>query len=191
VVTLAELRELQAQAMLLGIAGAAGLGLAWIALWRGPLSRTRIGAPLRHLLGRLAAGAAVLRTPRGIAFVLGTTLLAATSACLVSGLVASAVGLHLSAPQVVLFTSGIALSLAIPAAPSSVGTFEFAGVLILTSFGATAEIGLATILLVRLVTTVPLALAGLVVTWAMHLRPSELLATAAAGEAELAPRARR
>jgi hypothetical protein len=37
-------------------------------------------------------------------------------------------------------------------------------------------VGLATILLVRLVTTVPMALIGLVVTWATHLRPSAMFA---------------
>jgi uncharacterized protein (TIRG00374 family) len=185
VVSLAELRELQAQALLLGVLGATGFAVAWLALWRGPLARTRVGTALREFLARMAAGAAILRRPRGIAVVLGTTLLAATTASLVSGLVAAAVGLALSPAQVVLFTSGIALSLAIPAAPSSLGTFEFVGVLILTSFGATAEVGLATVLLVRLVTTVPLALVGLVVTWATHLRPAALFSTAAA-EAELA-----
>jgi uncharacterized membrane protein YbhN (UPF0104 family) len=79
-----------------------------------------------------------------------------------------------------LVSCGIALSLAIPAAPSSLGTFEFAGVLILTSFGASADASLATVLLARLVTTVPLAITGLGVTWATHLRPGTLFATAAA-----------
>jgi uncharacterized protein (TIRG00374 family) len=183
VVSLAQLQALQAQALLLGALCAAGLALAWLALRRGPLARTRLGTIVRHFLGRMAAGAATLRTRRGAAIVLLTTLLAATTASLVSASVAAAVGLRLSPAQVVLFTSGIALSLAIPAAPSSLGTFEFAGVLILSSFGATPEVALATVLLVRLVTTVPLAIAGLVVTWATHLRPTTLFATAAAIEA--------
>jgi uncharacterized protein (TIRG00374 family) len=189
IVSLAELEALRAQALALAAAGAAGLVVAWFALQRGPLARTRLGSALRSFLGRMTAGGAILRTPRGVAIVLGTTLLAATTASIVSALVAASLGLQLSPAQIVLFTSGIALSLAIPAAPSSLGTFEFAGVLILTSFGATPEVGLAAILLVRLVTTVPLALVGLVVTWATHLRPTALFASAQA-EAELAHEAR-
>jgi uncharacterized protein (TIRG00374 family) len=179
VVSLAELRVLQAQAVVLGIVGGTALVAAWLAVRRGPLARTRLGAVVRDFLGRMAAGAALLRAPGGAAVILATTVLAASTASVTSGVVASAVGLQLNPAQVVLFTSGIALSLAIPAAPSSLGTFEFAGVLILTSFGASAEVALATVLLVRLVTNVPLAIVGLVVTWATHLRPGALLATAA------------
>lgn len=182
VVGASQVRDLQSQALvlvLLVVAGSVGLVVMWLALRRGPLSRTRLGTGARSMLGRLGAGAGALRTARGAALVVGATAVAATTACITSALVAASVGLTLSPEQVVLFTSGIALSLAIPAAPSSLGTFEFAGVLILTSFGATAEVGLATILLVRLVTTVPLALAGLVVTWATHLRPSTMFAPAA------------
>jgi uncharacterized membrane protein YbhN (UPF0104 family) len=183
VVTLAQLQELGIQAVLLGAAGGLGLAAAAIGLRYGPLARTRLGRLGRDYLRRVGAGGTALRRPRGVTVVLGTTLLAAATASLVSAIVAAAVGLQLSPAQVVLFTSGIALSLAIPAAPSSLGTFEFAGVLILTSFGATAELGLAVVLLVRLVTTVPLAIGGLIVTWATHLRPAALFATAAAIEA--------
>ena len=63
--------------------------------------------------------------------------------------------------------------------------YGVAGVLILTSFGASPEVGLATVLLLRLVTTVPLALVGVAVTWASHLRPAAVFAQARASEGEL------
>ena len=176
VVALAEIRTLAGEAVLLVVIGSLGLWLGALALRRGPIARTRAGGALRAILARLAAGLAGIRRPREAILVLGATLGAATTACLVAWIVGGAMGLGLTAAQVVLFTSGIALSLAIPAAPGSLGTYEFAGVLILTSFGATAERALATIIVMRLVSTVPLALAGLVVTSVLHLKSSTILA---------------
>ena len=80
-----------------------------------------------------------------------------------------AVGIELSPIQAVLFLSGIALSLAIPAAPGAIGTYEGVGVAIITGLGYTPEQGLATILLMRMVTTFPPALIGLVSIWALHV----------------------
>jgi uncharacterized membrane protein YbhN (UPF0104 family) len=176
VVGLAEVRILAIEAVLLVLGGSVGVWLVWLALSAGPIGRTRWAAVLRDLLARLGAGAAAIRHVRGAAFVGALTIAAAGTASVVCWIVAGAMGLGLTAPQVVLFTSGIALSLAIPAAPGSLGTYEFAGVLILSSFGATAERALATVLVMRLVSTVPLALAGLVATWVLHLRPTAIFA---------------
>jgi len=184
VVSVAQVRDLQAQAVALVVAGFTALGIAWLALRRGPLARTRPGAVVRGLLDRLGAGAGALGSPRGAALVVGATAAAATTAAIVWATVAGAVGLSLAPEQVLLVSSGTALSMAIPAAPSSLGTFEFVGVLILTGFGATPEVGLAAVLLVRLVATVPMALVGLVVTWATHLRPSAMFAPPAPGGGE-------
>jgi uncharacterized membrane protein YbhN (UPF0104 family) len=178
-----QVRDLQTQSviiMLLVIVGFVGLGAAWLVLTRGPLARIRSATMLRHLLNRMAIGAAALGSLRGAALVAGLTIAAATTASLVSGLVTSSLGLALTPVEVVLFTSGIALSLAIPTAPGNLGTLEFAGVLILTAFGASAEVGLAAILLVRLVTTIPLALMGVVVTVATDMRPSAMFSVASA-----------
>ncbi len=174
----AELRDLQVAAILLVIAGFVGLGVLLVALRSGPLARTRPGMLAAALVGRLGTGAAALRTPRGAATVVGATAAAALSATVIWALVLAAVGLTLSPQQVLLVCSGTALSLAIPAAPSSLGTFEYVGVLILTSFGATAEVALAAIVLFRLSTTIPMALVGLVVMWATHLRPGALVEAA-------------
>ena len=174
VISVAQLHELQVQALVLVVGGLAVLGVLWLALRGGPLAATRIGAVARDLLGRLAAGAAALRTARGAMLVIGATAGAAVTSAVAWGVVIAAVGLSLAPEQVLLVSSATALSMAIPAAPSSLGPFEFVGVLVLTGFGATPEVGLAAVLLVRLVTTVPTALVGLVVTWATHLRPGAL-----------------
>ena len=110
----------------------------------------------------------------------------ATTATLVAWSVLQAVGVNLSPIQTVLFLSGIALSLAIPAAPGAIGTYEFVGVAIVTGLGYTPEQGLATILLMRIITTFPPALIGLGSIWALHVRPGTIADTAeaAAGEAE-------
>ncbi len=87
-----------------------------------------------------------------------------------------------SPPQVVLFLSGIALSLAIPAAPGAIGTYEFVGKTIIVTLGFSAEQGLATILLMRLLTTVPPALAGLISLVVLHVRPSSIVHAAEGDE---------
>ena len=97
-----------------------------------------------------------------------------------------AVGLNLSPIQTVLFLSGIALSLAIPAAPGALGTYEFVGVAIISGLGYSPDEGLAAILLMRIITTFPPALIGLVSTWFLHVRPDAIATAAEApvGEAE-------
>ncbi|HYN70155.1 MAG TPA: lysylphosphatidylglycerol synthase domain-containing protein, partial [Candidatus Eisenbacteria bacterium] len=131
------------------------------------------------LVRRLTAGAAALRTRRGLVLVLGATLAAALTATLVAWAVAQAVGIAIDGPEAVLFASGVALALAIPAAPASIGTYEFVGVVILSSVGASPEQALAAMLLMRVVSTVPLSLLGLGATWLLHLRPTELIDQAA------------
>jgi uncharacterized membrane protein YbhN (UPF0104 family) len=88
------------------------------------------------------------------------------------------VGVELSPIETVLFLSGIALSLAIPAAPGSLGTYEAIGVAIIAGLGYTPEQGLATIFLMRVITTFPPALIGLVSIWALHVRPEAITASA-------------
>ena len=180
VVGQAEFRELVGQALLLAIVAAAGAAAAWVMFRQGPLATTRSGSAIGERIARLVAGGRGLRSVRGAVLVAAATIVAAATTCLVSAIVTRSLGLTLSPGEVVLFTSGIALSLAVPAAPAGLGTFEFAGVFILTGLGSTPEVALAAMFLIRLVTTVPLALVGLLVTWAGHLRPRALLAAAAA-----------
>lgn len=172
---IAELRELALFAALAGIVGVVGLGIAWLTLSRSAVGATRAGTMVSGLARRLAAGAGALTSVRGAIAVTGLTWTAAGTAILVAWAVSSAVGVDLTPAQVVLFMSGIALSLAIPAAPGSLGTYEFVGVSIVTGLGFSPEQGLATILLMRILTTFPPALAGLVSLWALQVRPGALV----------------
>jgi hypothetical protein len=171
--------DLVAFGLVISVAGAVAALVGWAVLVRTRIGRHRLGALLTDLLGRLGAGAGMLRDPRTAIAVLGMTAVVTTTAVLVAWAVTGAVGLALSPIEVVLFLSGVALSLAIPAAPGSLGTYEFVGVTIVTSLGYTPEQGLATILLMRLLTTVPPALLGVVALWALQIRPAAILRPAA------------
>ncbi|MEO5918623.1 MAG: hypothetical protein ABIQ17_03580, partial [Candidatus Limnocylindrales bacterium] len=59
---------------------------------------------------------------------------------------------------------------------------EFVGVAIITGLGFTPEQGLATILLMRVVTTFPPVLIGVGATWVLHVRPGAIVASVEAAE---------
>jgi uncharacterized membrane protein YbhN (UPF0104 family) len=190
----------------LGVLVAGGQSLASTALWLAVLAaiagaglivalvyvRSSGGGPLRMsaraLLERVLRGADGIRTPRG--FVQASVLTAAAFAVAVAmfAVVASAGRVELSLAQCALAMGGLALSTSIPAAPGSIGTYEFVGLTILESFGLAAETALAIVLLVHLVATLPVAIAGLVSTWLFHFRVSEI--TEDAEPSLLAPEAR-
>lgn len=170
-----EVRLLAVYAVSLAMAGVLVLAIVALVLFRTPFGSRRYPRAIGDLARRVAVGATALRSRGGVALVIVTTLAAALTATLVGWAVTQAVGIRLSAPEAVLFASGLALSLAIPAAPASIGTFEFVGVVILSSVGASPESALAAILLIRVVSTVPLSLLGVGATWALHLRAAELI----------------
>ena len=178
VASTSEFQELTGFAVALGVAGVIAGAVGWILLSRTRLSATRIGSLVLGVIGRLAAGAGALRHPGSAIAFLGLTVVLATTATLVAWTVLQAVGVRLSPIETVLFLSGIALSLAIPAAPGSLGTYEFFGVAIVTGLGYTPEQGLATIFLMRIITTFPPALIGLVSIWALHVRPEAITGSA-------------
>lgn len=178
VASVVEVRALAAYALVLVSAAGLFLTTVWLFISSGRLARRRLPQLARSFAAQVGEGLAGIRTVRG-ALVIGvlTAALAATGVG-VAWTVATAAGLPLSLVQAVLFASGIALSQAIPAAPASLGTYEFVGVVILTSFGASAEQGLAVILVMRLVSTLPLSILGLAAVWALHIRPASLFAPA-------------
>ncbi len=188
---IAELRDLTFYGGLLAGAGLLGAIVAWLILTRTAIGRLRIASIVRGIAGRLAVGAGALRQPRSALLFLALTATVTTTAVLVAWAVLRAVGVELSPLQTVLFLSGIALSLAIPAAPGSLGTYEFVGVAIITSLGYSAEQGLATILLMRVVTTFPPVICGVISLFAMGIRPGSLVASrddpAASGPATSTP----
>jgi hypothetical protein len=181
-----ELRNLTIYAVALVLGGLVAAAVGLYAITRTALASTRLARAILGILRRLSAGAGAFRHAGSAASFLGLTALLATTATLVAWAVLQAVGVDLSPIQTVLFLSGIALSLAIPAAPGAIGTYEFVGVAIITGLGYTPEQGLATILLMRILTTFPPALIGLVSIWALHVRPGAIAesAEAPAGEVE-------
>ena len=135
---------------------------------------------LRHLDTEICQMQAEIFNGMGIRLLLGTPF---ASLSRVAGQleVAAATGQRLPA-EIVLFLSGIALSLAIPAAPGALGTYEFVGTAIVVSLGYSAEQGLATILLMRVITVFPPALAGLVSLFVLHVRPGDIVHAAEAAD---------
>jgi hypothetical protein len=178
----AELQALTGYAVLLVVAGLVVAAVGWIVVSRSALASTRIATLLAGLVRRVSVGAGALRHIRSAASFVGLTAILTTTAILVAWAVTQAVGVTLTPIQTVLFLSGIALSLAIPAAPGAIGTYEFVGVAIITGLGFTPEQGLATILLMRVVTTFPPALIGVGAIWALHVRPGSIVHSAEAAE---------
>jgi uncharacterized membrane protein YbhN (UPF0104 family) len=106
--------------------------------------------------------------------IIGLTVVAFLPSVANFALLANAAGLQLSLAQCALVMGGLALSTSIPAAPGSLGTYEFVGLTILTTLGVNAEVGLAVVVLMHAIVTVPLALAGLFSAWRLHFRVSEI-----------------
>lgn len=175
VASASELQSLTSYAIALVVAGLVAAVVGWIVITRTALASTRLAVLVTGLIRRVSAGAGALRQPRPALTYLALTVVLATTAVTVAWIVSHAVGIDLSPIQAVLFLSGIALSLAIPAAPGALGTYEFVGVAIISGLGYTPEQGLATILLMRMITTFPPALIGVGSIWALHVRPGSIL----------------
>lgn len=187
VASASELRNLTVYAIALVVAGLVAAAVGWLAITRSALASTRLAQAILGIVRRLSAGAGAFHHRGPATAFLGLTALLATTATLVAWAVLQAVGVALNPIQTVLFLSGIALSLAIPAAPGAIGTYEFVGVAIITGLGYTPEQGLATILLMRILTTFPPALIGLVSIWALHVRPGAIAESSTDAAAEPTP----
>ena len=152
------------------IAGAAAV-VGIVVMNHARLVDTRLSRTIRQPLTRLVSGANAVRTPAGIAVVLAATLV--SYVCAVAALVAvsASVGLSLSLQEAALVMAWLALSTAIPAAPGSVGTYEFVGVFVLvTVLGQDRNAALAAVVLLHVIGALPSALVGLVMTWVLHVR---------------------
>ena len=158
--------------VVLGATGSVGLvlAIAWLRRPRGGAVRVRV----RSLVDRALLGAQALRSPAGVAVVVALTAAAFTPAIVVFALIASAAGVELTLLQSALVMGGLALSTSIPAAPGSIGTYEFVGLAMLTALGVDPEVGLAIVVVVHLVVTLPVALTGLVCAWLLHFRVADI-----------------
>jgi len=159
---------------LLVLAALGGGGLVVGIAWLRSSGEGRIKLRVRSLVDRVLVGAQALSSPVGFAVVVGLTVIAFIPSIVMFTVIAGAAGLQLSILQSALVMGGLALSTAIPAAPGSIGTYEFVGLTILTALGVNADLALAVVVLVHLVVTLPLALTGLVAAWQFHFRVSEI-----------------
>jgi glycosyltransferase 2 family protein len=159
---------------LIGAGGMLGLALAILVTHRTRMAATRIGGLAREVFGRLGEGLHALRSPAGAAVFAALTVVAFLVAASALLIVAGALGIDLTASQAVLVMGALALSTAIPAAPGSIGTYEFVGLTTLTGLGIAPEPAIALVLLIHVVATLPPALAGLVATAVLHLRVVDL-----------------
>jgi len=167
--------QLSLLGVVLFVGGLLGFGIGWWLVARTQVGHLRLARALSDVVARVAVGMGGMLTPTGAASLILGTLAVATTAVLIGWLAAAAIGIVLSPPQAVLFISAVALSLAIPAAPAAIGTFEFVGVMVLTSFGFPAEQALAAVLLLRVVASLPPVLIGIASIWALHLRTTDLI----------------
>ena len=157
--------------LFLGVAAAVALtSLGVILARRRELVEALLPERIRSLIGRMVSGTAAVQSPSGAAVTVGATLVA--FACAVGSMiaVAGAVGLSINPAEAAFAIAWIGLSTAIPAAPGSVGTYEFVGVSVLTLLGQDPASALAAVVLLHVIGTLPVALVGLVTTWALHLR---------------------
>lgn len=168
-----DLSDLIRLGLAVALLASVGLGVAMY-LARTTVGRGGLGARIRGVVGRLYGGTIAIRSPRGAAMAVATTACAAGTATLVALISTGATGIALTPLEAVLLASGLALSLAIPAAPGSWGTYELAGVTILGSLGFDGDRALAAILVMRIVSTLPPALLGAVSVFALNLRPASV-----------------
>ena len=179
--------DLSANALILlglGVVGLVVLVVGLVLLRRGAFARFRIVQLGLEMLERIAAGGAALRSPVKLAAFVGLTLGAFSIAIAAFSSIAAAVGLHLTLIEAAIVMAALALSTAIPAAPASLGTYEFIGLSVLVQLGAPPDAALAAVLLIHVFVTVPSAIVGLVATWLLHVRVSDLAEEAASAETD-------
>lgn len=173
--------ELVVFGLLVVALGTAALVAGWLVLMRSPVGDGRVGAMARSVVTRIGTGARALRDPAGLTWCVGLTVVVTITNLVIAWAVLRSVGLELAPMGVALFVSVTALSLAIPAAPGAIGTYEFAGVTLLAGLGHPPELALAAMVLMRLCITLPVVVAGLAALGALQLRPGALAASTAAG----------
>jgi hypothetical protein len=172
--------ELIAVVAVIGLAAVVVVGIG--VLRSGVLDR-QFGRQVRAIVARVAQGGAALRRPRGAAQVVGLTVLPFGVAVCTFGAISGALGLPLDPVQWALVLGVLALSTAIPAAPGSLGTYEFAGVTVLGILGIGSSQALAATVLIHVMALVPSALLGLVATLVLHVRIADVEAAGAASAA--------
>jgi uncharacterized membrane protein YbhN (UPF0104 family) len=76
--------------------------------------------------------------------------------------------LHLSPWAGVLASIAVGLSFVVPAAPAGIGVFEAAGLAVMSAYGIPSSRGLAYVLVLHALNTVPFLLVGLgIIVWGL------------------------
>jgi uncharacterized protein (TIRG00374 family) len=176
VVNAGSVRELVGYASAVGIVAAVVLIVGWLVLARLHVIRLSIPGIIREFGRRLGHGWAVFRNPVSAAAIIIVTVVVELVGATLVFVATRAVGMDLSPVESVLLISSLALSLAIPAAPGGWGTYEFAGLTVLTALGYDPDASLAAILLIRAATTIPAIVFGVVSLTVLGIRPSSILA---------------
>jgi len=159
-------------AMLAG-AGAATVAVGvvvFVILRRESVAGTRPGAFIRHHGSRFWVGATGFRHRRDPALWATLTVVSFGLTVLIFFMVATAVGLTIPIWQAALIIAAVTLSLAIPAGPASIGTYEFVGVTVMASMGFAPEQSLLCVALVHAVVVVPPSSLGLAAVWWLGVR---------------------
>ncbi|HEY5433776.1 MAG TPA: lysylphosphatidylglycerol synthase transmembrane domain-containing protein, partial [Candidatus Limnocylindrales bacterium] len=163
--------EVLAVAAVIGLVVVVVVGIG--VLRSGVLDR-RFGRQLHAVVARVAQGAAALRSPRSAALVLGLTILPFGVGVCTFGAISGALGLPLGPVEWAFVLGVLALSTAIPAAPGSLGTYEFAGVTALGILGIGPSQALAATVLIHVIAALPPALLGLAATLILHVKIGEV-----------------
>ena len=126
--------------------------------------RQRAWPKLHRLVGQLALGAAVLRSPSAAASAAALSLALWTVDAALYWAGAYALGLDglMSYPRAILTLSWAGAASAIPAAPGAIGTFEASVASIVGKFGAAPETALAYALLTHMIMYLLVTVTGLV-----------------------------
>jgi uncharacterized protein (TIRG00374 family) len=119
-------------------------------------------------------GLAALRSPTLLARSVGIGLVAWTLSALNYYWVFRAFDLPLSGIAAYFAVAAIGLSTMVPAGPGYVGTFELAGVAVLTALGAGSAGAFSATVLMHLIQVVPVTVAGLIFVWREGLSISNL-----------------
>ncbi len=147
-------------------------------LRRLPVSQ-RIRAWLAHVLERLSAGFAALRSPGHLVSALVISVLGWGLQGLMLWLCLTALDVHLSLLAAFLVLMAVNVGVMAPAAPGSVGTFELATVVALAFLGVAEAPALAFALIYHAVQLIPTVLAGLLVLPLVGVRWRDLRGRAA------------
>jgi uncharacterized membrane protein YbhN (UPF0104 family) len=162
--------------MVIGITllGGLAIGVGLIALVavavRGRSVANRAIGIVTSVIGRISEGGAALRSPRRVAAVAALTIAGFGLAVVEYVLVADSVGLSLTFLEAAVVMGALALSTSIPAAPGSLGTYEFVGMAVLTQLGAPPIPAAASVILMHVIVILPPAIAGLVAMWTMKVQ---------------------